>query len=760
METYLRKKPSSIPQGHILVVDDDTVNQLKLSQSLQEEGHKVDLAQNGEQALEIAQSKVFDLVILDVLMPGIDGFETCRRLKANPVTREVPVIFMTALTDTEDKLLGFEIGAVDYITKPVQQEELVARVNTHLRIRALTQSLEVSYANEQKRRKLSDTLREVAKIVSITLQQEQVLDLILTQLERVVTYHRASITLLTGDMLTMAAGRDKENNLTKKITIPVDQYPLNALALQQKQPIFVPDVQKDSRWQTEKTASSTRSFINAPLLVQDRPIGLLGVGRSDEIPYTNDDAQTVFAFALQVAIAVENARLVEQTKIALRETEGLFKGAQAILSSTELPEICQNLAIQLKNLVQADQVVIYLVNHQERMITFSTSYGDLILDEKTMSYRELEAGISGLVFQSGQPILSTEADDGLEPTATLGRRQRAGIGAIIVLPLVSRNRVIGTATVMNRIAQRRFNAHDVDLLMALTNQAATVIENIRLYTLAQQELAERRRAEAALQQANKELTKLNADKDKFFSIMAHDLKGPFMPLLGNAQLLAEETEDFTSEDIKLMAGSMYRSTKRVLDLLEDILQWARLQMGRIEYRPDRINLTEIVIRNIELLQDNAVYKNITLKNELTEKLFVYADAYMIDMVLRNLISNALKFTPTAGQVTILARTTKQTGSPELVEVSISDTGVGISQADIEKLFKIDVHHSTPGTADEEGTGLGLIMCHEMIKQNGGDIWVESEVGRGTIFTFTVPLAKTLSVENSTAPPNLTVSEKS
>jgi len=737
LDTYIHHRIEEDDSGKIaiLVVDDDEMNRLKLSYSLKKADFAVKLAENGEQALEIVQQKAFDLILLDVMMPGIDGFETCRRLKMGRTTREIPVLFMTALTDTEDKLKGFEVGAVDYITKPIHPEEVLARVNTHLRIRGLTQSLEEAYGQEQKRRQLSDTLRQVAKIVSSTLDQDEVLNLILDQLERVVTYHRASITLLFENKLIVAAGRNKMGTVVKGFTIPVDQYPLNATALQEKQPILVADVKTDPRWQGVKHDVAIRSFINAPLLVQNRPIGLLGVSRSDEVPYTNEDAQTVFAFAIQVAIAAENARLVQQTKISLYETEGLFKGARAILGSTDLHEICQILTSQFKYLVQADRVVIYLIDTQQKAISLTMNNGELSVDDAYMSYEELLQGLSGKVIETGQPILSLSAYDGQESAETAQRRIKSGTGSIIVLPLITREKVIGTVTALNRFEQRLFTTHDVDLLMALANQAATAIENVRLYNLAQAELIERKKAEQALQQANVELKKLNADKDKFFSIVAHDLRGPFMPLIGYAQLLTQTAGELSTTEIKEMTSSMYRSTRRVLDLLDNLLEWARLQMGRMDYNPEEVLLKDLILRNIDLLGATATYKNITLHTAFENTLFVYADAYMTDTVLRNLISNALKFTPAEGQITVRAKLNAIT---EWVEISVSDTGVGISSEDLNKLFKLDVHYTTYGTAQEQGTGLGLIMCQEMINKNGGNIWVESEEGKGTTFTFTLP----------------------
>jgi signal transduction histidine kinase len=190
-----------------------------------------------------------------------------------------------------------------------------------------------------------------------------------------------------------------------------------------------------------------------------------------------------------------------------------------------------------------------------------------------------------------------------------------------------------------------------------------------------------------------------------------------------------------------MSRDIYSVAKATFQLLENLLTWSQLQRGRIEYKPGPLELNELAETTIALLQKTAQSKQIRLEQTIEEGLNIYADQYMIDTVIRNLTSNALKFTPVGGQVTLSARRNGFSADLEgtqWIEVSVSDTGVGISQKDIDKLFKIEVYHTTEGTAQEKGTGLGLILCQEMVEKNGGRIWVESELGKGAVFKFTVP----------------------
>ena len=256
-----------------------------------------------------------------------------------------------------------------------------------------------------------------------------------------------------------------------------------------------------------------------------------------------------------------------------------------------------------------------------------------------------------------------------------------------------------------------------------------------------------------LLQTNHELKMVNANKDKFFSIIAHDLRNPFLPLLGMSELLPIIAETASREEIKETGHVIHNSAQNVYNLLENLLAWARMQMKRTVFEPERFNLNEVVDNNIILLTENANGKEITLTSTLNSDVFVYADKNMIDAIIRNLISNALKFTPADGHVEIEVNpslspseeegTSPLTPNPSLltpnsyIEVHVKDSGIGINPEDIDKFFHIDVHHTTMGTNEEAGTGLGLIMCKEMVERNGGNIWLESEVGKGTIVKFTL-----------------------
>ena len=273
-----------------------------------------------------------------------------------------------------------------------------------------------------------------------------------------------------------------------------------------------------------------------------------------------------------------------------------------------------------------------------------------------------------------------------------------------------------------------------------TDLILTVKEAIRRFDQ-DKRLAEQnevlRNMNAVLEQQVKERTAAleaaNASKDTFFSIIAHDLRSPFHGLIGLTQLFSESWQEYSVEEIREALGILEKTTKSVYELLENLLTWSRLQRGLIAYAPQRFPLNSLTSLMMTVFSANASQKRITLDFDFGSDIFVYADQEMVNTILRNCISNALKFTPVGGAIRLAA-----IEHADDVEITIADNGVGMSEGDLEKLFRIDVKFSRAGTSGEKGSGLGLILCKELAEQNGGNIWVESKAGIGTMFHLTLP----------------------
>ena len=247
------------------------------------------------------------------------------------------------------------------------------------------------------------------------------------------------------------------------------------------------------------------------------------------------------------------------------------------------------------------------------------------------------------------------------------------------------------------------------------------------------DITSRKKEEEVLRESENRLRELNLTKDRFFSIIGHDLKSPFNSIVGFSNLLVEKIQDKDYEGIEQYAEIIQNSSQLAMNLLQNLLEWSRAQTGRIEYSPEYLEMVSLVNEIAEFLSDSARQKSISMFRELPRNVVAFADKAMISTVLRNLVSNAIKFTHPGGQIVISAEQ-----RPEGMFFSVSDSGIGIKKESLEKLFRIEESYSTPGTQNEKGTGLGLILCKEFVEKHGGKIWAESKVGKGSTFCFTIP----------------------
>ena len=233
--------------------------------------------------------------------------------------------------------------------------------------------------------------------------------------------------------------------------------------------------------------------------------------------------------------------------------------------------------------------------------------------------------------------------------------------------------------------------------------------------------------------ANKKLSELNSMKDLLFGIIAHDLKNPFFSILGITDMLKKNLDDLSKEEIKESVALIEKSGKQTYRLLENLLYWSLCQTGNIQYLPENINLTEVIDDVITLFSSAARSKNISLNSKADESIAALCDKEMVKLVLRNLLSNGIKYTTDGGTIDIVL---KKKG--KFIEVAVEDNGIGITAERKDELLGIVKNFSTPGTKGEKGTGLGLILCKEFIKRNKGDLWIESEEGKGSRFIFSLP----------------------
>ncbi|MBE0647425.1 MAG: GAF domain-containing protein [Bacteroidales bacterium] len=395
----------------------------------------------------------------------------------------------------------------------------------------------------------------------------------------------------------------------------------------------------------------------------------------------------------------------------------LYEISQAVHQAPDIDSLYRCIHEIVKKLMLANNFYIALYDPDTDLISFP-----YFIDEVDVVSDPIKPGrsCSAYVLRTGKPaIIDPELTEELNRTGevdVVGEPLEVWLG----VPLKVNDKTIGVMVVQDYHNERAYGEKEKEILMFVSEQVASAIY--------------KKSTEEKLKEYTAELVQLNAEKDKFFSIIAHDLKSPFNSIISFSHLLDEQIRERDIAGIEKFAKIIHQSSVRGMDLLMNLMEWSRSQTGRMEFKPEDYQLTDLINQAVPIFIDIAGQKSITIDLELAPGIRVNVDNEMIATVLRNLISNAIKFTVPGGKITVSTRVTIS----EAV-VSVSDTGVGIDPDRIDKLFRVDETSSTPGTQNEKGTGLGLILCKEFIKKNGGRIWVESERNKGSVFYFTLPL---------------------
>lgn len=418
-----------------------------------------------------------------------------------------------------------------------------------------------------------------------------------------------------------------------------------------------------------------------------------------------DRALANYVAALEVSQAVKDDDAIARSYNNAGKLYYTQKNYQRAVANLEL---ALQKAQQAKNLVQMEISTNYL----------SWCYKELNDFKKSLQYREQHLGIESMIQRERDERTLIE----MENSSVLDQKK-------IEIDRLDAKRIAHE----KQLAEEKRTRYFLFALIGLTAVIATLI--FYFYRSKRKSNLVLQAANDKITQQNIELQQLNATKDKFFSIISHDLKGPLNSLTSFSGLLINYFDSLSKEEIQTLAKDLDKSLKNLFALLENLLEWSRSQTGAIEFKPEHFDLTEVITQNIDLLAAQAGTKEIKLIYADAQPITVHAHKNSVNTVIRNLISNAIKFTPKGGTITVTAKP-----SNEEALISIADNGVGMSQEVINKLFRIDTKHSTKGTADEKGTGLGLVLCKDFVEKNKGSIGVHSEEGKGSTFYFTLPIS--------------------
>ena len=399
------------------------------------------------------------------------------------------------------------------------------------------------------------------------------------------------------------------------------------------------------------------------------------------------------------------------------ENHVLYEINKGITSTSNLDELLRLIHQELGKVVYAENFFIALMNEKSGLFSFPYFVDKF---DTTPLPTSMGKSCSSYVYRTVKPFLFNQREfellEKLNEVELVGSASPSWIG----IPLQTPSKVLGVMVLQHYEKENIYTEEDVKFLVSIGGQIAFAIE--------------RKLAETEIKLKNELLLTVNSEKDKFFSILAHDLRGPLSAFVEATKIITEEVQNMSIEEIKDITLSMTQSATGIYSLLENLLEWSRLQRGVMNFIPEKLNIKSRLDVCISVLSESAKKKGIVIESSVNENMEINADKHMFDTIVRNLISNALKFTKTGGIVSISASYEKD----NFTEIKISDSGIGMTPELINKLFRIDEKTSRPGTDGEPSTGLGLLLCKEFIEKHGGKIRVESEVGKGTIFAIILP----------------------
>jgi len=546
------------------------------------------------------------------------------------------------------------------------------------------------------------------------------------------------LALYDGELLHMTAFHNVRPEgveaLRRRFPAPADRGSAMGRAIQDRSVVQIPDLLEDPAYafKGELATMGFRSLLVVPMLRQGEPIGAIAVGRAERGSFPDQQINLLKTFADQAVIAIENVRLFKELEArtedltrSVGELTALGEVSRALSSTRDLETVLNTIVARAVQLSAAAGALIYEYDEPAGEFHLRSSQG---LDEEMVGVIRaapirLGEGVTGKAAALRVPVqVSDVMDEGAyDVTRIRALFERRGYRSLLAVPLLFEEHIIGALVVWRR-QSGSFASEIVNVLQTFATQSALAIQNARLFL--------------EIEDKSRQLEAASQHKSEFLANMSHELRTPMNAILGFSEVLAEgmfgEINDKQAEYLR----DILESGRHLLSLINDILDLSKIEAGRMELEPTDFDVPSAIDNALTLVRERAGRRSITLGREIDKRVAgIRGDERKVKQVLLNLLSNALKFTPEGGRVDVRAAL-----NDGLVEISVTDTGVGIAPEDQETIFE---EFRQVGTASTkvEGTGLGLALSRKFVELHGGRIWVKSQVGEGSTFTFTLPVRR-------------------
>lgn len=584
---------------------------------------------------------------------------------------------------------------------------------------------------EERARQLA-VLNEVGSVVTSTLDLDAVLNLIMDKAVGLLEAEAGSLVLVdqeSGELVFEVTSGPGSADLVGT-RLPAGTGVVGTV-VEECEPMIIRDAQTDQRWYRDLDDSFiTNSIIAVPMISRGEPIGVIELlNRRDGVPFDEEDERLLTAFAADATVAIENARMFTQTDQALAARvdelsmmQRIDRELNATLDYRRVMETTLDWALRTTG---ADVGMVAVVVEQEegtRGLRFlaNRGYPDELMDDQEGDLWPLGRGIIGRVAQTGEPELVADVSD--DPDYVTAKE---GMVAQLTVPIWREERIVGVIA-LESSREGRLDQEALESAVRLADHAAIAIENARLF---------------------EQVRRANEAKTDFVSFVSHELKQPMTAIKGYTEILAGGMVGELSEAQQNMLETVRSNVDRMGSLVGELLDISRIESGRIRLEPEVVSVAGVFEDVVSTTRAQMEAKQQTLEVEVAPALPpVWGDRERLAQVLTNLVSNAYKYTPEQGRITVRARMLKEGergggGDEGFVVCSVSDTGVGISEQDQERLFTKYFRAEDPVVRDVPGTGLGLVITQSLVELHGGEIWAESELGKGSTFWFTIPVAE-------------------
>ncbi|HSH04107.1 MAG TPA: GAF domain-containing protein [Anaerolineae bacterium] len=770
----------------ILVVDDDKLNQSLLSISLANHGYEVEIADDGRQALELLQDHTFGVILLDLLMPHVDGYEVLTYMQTENLLVDIPVIIISAMGEIDDVVRGIEMGAIDYLTKPFEPQILFSKVKVALELQAQKRELKQLASQLKTRNDLLEAEVHQRKQIETRLQEN---------LSRTETFRlHLETNIMIGQHITSIL--DLETLLHKVTELIIEQleYEYAAIFITDPNHIYL-ELQAETslnghkarqrRWHLDdkvvltevvheqkailgileeqflRVTPDMQSQLVIPLIIGQIVMGVIDIQSHKAAAFAPTDITIMQLLANQVAIALRNATLYQQGQVRRKLAEVLQKMTLELPDTFGTNAVFNLILSTLNSIVPYDRIAWMLRYDQEFGLETIAAYGypdNYQAISRQVAHEDVvQNPIFMRIFETQKPVFiaDTLTDENWISYPSDLPAPRSWLG----IPFIRDEEVVGVLSIVRITNDDLFNSEDAELATAFMNQATVALENARLYDEIARSNQELEYEVHQRTQALQQITRLDQAKSDFIAVISHELRTPLTIMKGYSQMLLKDQTIQANNVHHDMVNGIYTGSVRLHEIINSLLDVAKIDNKTLQLHLDDIDIAVLIENVANTFTDDLIDRQQKLIiDDLTPLPRLKADKDALYKVFYHLIVNAIKYTPDGGTVRISGRflTKEEVRLPYPsggIELTVSDTGIGISPKDQELIFakffqtgQVALHSSGKTKFKGGGPGLGLGIVKGIVEAHGGRIRVESpghneETCPGSKFHVLLPIIK-------------------